>query len=158
MLVFTFWKVQLPLQFVQLCVSMPAKSLQSCLTPCDPMDCSLIGSSVHGIIQARILEWLPCPLSGNVPNPGIKPVSLIFPELAGGFFPLAQPGRLYTVRETQRNKFTPSYSEINVLRFSFASNLLWVTTFMTFFLSPFLLHGFSFMISPCFGKKVVEIG
>ena len=30
---------------------------QSCLTPCDPTDCSLPGSSVHGILQARILEW-----------------------------------------------------------------------------------------------------
>ena len=30
---------------------------QSCLTPSDPMDCSLPGSSVHGIFQARILEW-----------------------------------------------------------------------------------------------------
>ena len=33
------------------------KSLQSCLTLCDPMDCSLPGSSVHGIFQARVLEW-----------------------------------------------------------------------------------------------------
>ena len=30
---------------------------QSCLTPSDPMDCSLPGSSVHGICQARVLEW-----------------------------------------------------------------------------------------------------
>ena len=34
-----------------------AKSLQSCLTPSDPMDCSLPGSFVHGIFQARVLEW-----------------------------------------------------------------------------------------------------
>ena len=34
-----------------------AKSLQSCLTLCDPMDRSLPGSSVHGILQERILEW-----------------------------------------------------------------------------------------------------
>ena len=33
-----------------------AKSLQSCPALCDPMDCSLPGSSVHGILQARILE------------------------------------------------------------------------------------------------------
>ena len=38
-----------------------AKSLQSCLTLCDPMDCSLPGSSVHGILQARILEWVAMP-------------------------------------------------------------------------------------------------
>ena len=35
-----------------------AKSLQSCLTLSDPMDCSLPGSSVHGIFQARVLEWV----------------------------------------------------------------------------------------------------
>ena len=34
-----------------------AKSLQSCPTLCDPMDCSPPGSSVHGIFQARVLEW-----------------------------------------------------------------------------------------------------
>ena len=31
---------------------------QSCLILCDPMDCSLLGSSVHGIFQARVLEWV----------------------------------------------------------------------------------------------------
>jgi len=31
---------------------------QSCLTLCDPVDCSLSGSSVHGIFQARVLEWI----------------------------------------------------------------------------------------------------
>ena len=35
-----------------------AKSLQSCLTMCDPTDCSPPGFSVHGILQARILEWV----------------------------------------------------------------------------------------------------
>ena len=35
-----------------------AKSLQSCPTPSDPMDRSLPGSSVHGICQARVLEWV----------------------------------------------------------------------------------------------------
>ena len=37
---------------------MHAKLPQSCLTLCDPMDCSLPGSSVYGILQARILEWV----------------------------------------------------------------------------------------------------
>ena len=35
-----------------------AQSLQSCPTLCNPMDCSLLGSSDHGILQARILEWV----------------------------------------------------------------------------------------------------
>ena len=40
-----------------------AESLQSCWTLCDPMDCSLPGSSVHGVLQARILEWVSMPSS-----------------------------------------------------------------------------------------------
>ena len=42
-----------------------AESLQSCLTLCDPIDCSPLGSSIHGILQARILEWVAMPSSRN---------------------------------------------------------------------------------------------
>ena len=49
-----------------------AKSIQSCLTLCHPMDCSLPASSVHRILQARILEWVAIPSLGNIPGPGIK--------------------------------------------------------------------------------------
>ena len=50
-----------------------AKSLQSCLTLCNPMDCSPPGSSVHEILQARILEWLVIFFSQqDLPNPGIE--------------------------------------------------------------------------------------
>ena len=42
---------------------------QSCLTLCDPMDCSPPGSSVHGIFQARILEWVAIPFSGGSSGP-----------------------------------------------------------------------------------------
>ena len=46
------------LQFISRCYTkLAAKLLQLCLTLCDPMDCSLPGSSVHGVLQARIL---PC--------------------------------------------------------------------------------------------------
>ena len=51
---------------------------QSCLTLCDPMDCSLPGSSVHGIFQARILEWVAIPSPGDLPDPGIEPGSPVF--------------------------------------------------------------------------------
>ena len=61
------------------------KSLQSCPTLCDPMDCSPPGSSVHGILQPRILEWLPFPSPGDLPNPGIAPLSPTCPALAGKF-------------------------------------------------------------------------
>ena len=46
------------------------KVAQSCLTLCDPVDYSLPGSSVHEILQARILEWVA--YVGNLPDPGVK--------------------------------------------------------------------------------------
>ena len=54
----------------------------NCVRLCDPMS-SPLGSSIHGISQARILEWVAFPSPGDLPNPGIKPMS---PALAGGFF------------------------------------------------------------------------
>ena len=52
-----------------------AKSLQLCLSLCDPMDCSCPGSSVNGILQARILEWVAKPSSRGSSQPRIKPRS-----------------------------------------------------------------------------------
>ena len=49
---------------------MRAKSLQWCLTLCDPVDCSLPGFSVHEILQARILEWNAMPSSRGSFQPG----------------------------------------------------------------------------------------
>ena len=49
--------------------------LQSRPTPCNPGDCSLPGSFVHGILQARILEWVAMTPPGDLPNPGIEPRS-----------------------------------------------------------------------------------
>ena len=47
---------------------------QSCLTLCDPTDCSLPGSSVHGILQARILEWVDISLLQRIfPNQELNP-------------------------------------------------------------------------------------
>ena len=63
-----------------------AKSLHSCPTPCDPMDYCPPGSSVHGILQARIQSGLPFPPPGDLPDPGIGPTTLMSPALAGGFF------------------------------------------------------------------------
>ena len=62
-----------------------AKLLQSCLT-LQSMDHSPPGSSVHGILQARILEWVALLSSRGSSNPGIEPTSLMYPALAGGFF------------------------------------------------------------------------
>ena len=57
------------------------------------MDCSLPVSSVHGIFQARILEWVAIPFSRDLPDPGVEPVSLVPPALAGGFFTTAPSGK-----------------------------------------------------------------
>ena len=39
------------------------------------MECSPPGSSVHGVLQARILEWVAMPSPGDLPNPGIEPTA-----------------------------------------------------------------------------------
>ena len=50
------------------------------------MDNSLSGSSVHGILKTRILEWVAIFPSGDFSHPGIELMSLTSPALAGGFF------------------------------------------------------------------------
>ena len=61
-----------------------------CSTLCDPMGCSPPGSSVHGIFQARVLEWVAISSSGDLPNPGIKPRS---PALQAVSLPTEPPGK-----------------------------------------------------------------
>ena len=58
------------------------KLLQLCLTLCDPMDCSPPGSSVHGILQARMLEWVAISSSKGSSRPRDQARS---PALASGF-------------------------------------------------------------------------
>ena len=73
------------------------KVAQSCPTLCNLMDCSPPGSSVHGILQARILEWLASPSPGDLPNPGVEPRSS---ALRAEFLPLEPPGKpLYVLEE-----------------------------------------------------------
>ena len=55
-------------------------------TLCDSMDCSLPGSSIHEILQGRILEQVAISFSRDLPNPEIEPESLASPALAGRFF------------------------------------------------------------------------
>ena len=56
-------------------LSVTSVAVQSCLTLCNPLDCSPPGSAAHGIFQARILEWVPFPSPGDLPDPGIEPTS-----------------------------------------------------------------------------------
>ncbi|XP_070318415.1 xaa-Pro aminopeptidase 2 isoform X2 [Odocoileus virginianus] len=66
-------------------IAMHTTSMQSCLTLCDHMDCSPPGSSVRGILQARILDGLPHSPPEDLPDPGIEPTSLMSPALTDGF-------------------------------------------------------------------------
>ena len=54
---------------------------QSCPTLGDPVDCSPPSSSVHGVLQARTLDWLPFPSPGDPLDPGVEPKSPTFPAL-----------------------------------------------------------------------------
>ena len=62
------------------------KPLHSCQTLWDPVDCVTPGSSVRGIPRQEYRSGLPCTPPGDLPDPGIEPVSLTSPALAGGFF------------------------------------------------------------------------
>ena len=68
----------------------------SCLTLCNPMNCSPPGSSVSEIFQARILRGLPCPSPGDLPNLGIKPhLHLLHWQVDS--LPLSHLGSLHSV-------------------------------------------------------------
>ena len=60
-----------------------AKLLWSCPTLCNSVDCNPPGFSVHGILQARIPEWVAMASPGDLPNQGIEPESLVSLTLAG---------------------------------------------------------------------------
>ena len=95
-----------PLMSLLLDACVRAKSLQSCLTLCNLMSCSPAGSSVHGILRSRILEWkknkkikkkeywsgLPFPSPGDLSGPGIEPSSAVSPALLVDSSPLSHRG------------------------------------------------------------------
>ena len=64
----------------------------------DPMDHSPPGSSIHGILQARILSGLPCPSPGNFSHAGIKPPSTVSPVFQADSLPMRHQGILWTNR------------------------------------------------------------
>ena len=86
------WATQISLSqgCVCVCVSVCVLIAPSTPTLCHPMDCSLPGPSVHGILQARILEWVAIPFSGDLPNLGIEPRS---PALQADSFLSEPPGK-----------------------------------------------------------------
>ena len=69
---------------------------QSCLTLCDPMDCSLSGSSVHGIFQARVLEWIAISFSRGSSQPRNR---IRVSRIAGRCFTVWVPPQKIPIRE-----------------------------------------------------------
>ena len=57
------------------------------------MDYSLLGSFVHGVLQARYWRVLPGPPPGYIPNPGIEPISPVSPNCRQVLYPLSYLGR-----------------------------------------------------------------
>ena len=101
----------------------------------DPMDCGPPGSSVHGILQARRVEWVAFPPPGNLPDPGIEPTS---PVLQVDSLPLESLGKtiLYRVLiqfERAKKTTTTTLASIQELR-------------RPSFLSPFLSHSLIYTI------------
>ena len=70
-----------------------------CLTLWDPIDCSLPGASVHGILQARIREWVAIPFSRGLPDPSITP----------GFPALQEDSLLSEPPEQAQNQFNERF-------------------------------------------------
>ena len=65
---------------------------QSCLTLCDPTDCNPPGSSIHGVLQSGILEWVALFYSRGSSNPGIETESLASPASQVDSLPLYHLG------------------------------------------------------------------
>ena len=78
-------------------VKSESEDAQSCPTPSDPMDCSLPGSSIHGICQARVLEWGAIAFSQQVQKRLSKNCFLIFKKEVPG----------YTSQRPSRQKISP---------------------------------------------------
>ena len=93
-----------------LCVCVHAKSIQLCLTLCDPLDYSLPDSSLHGILQARILEWVAMPSSrgSSQLQQGLNQ-HLLQETLQADSLPLNHQGSPYCVTR----QFVYSYSPVD---------------------------------------------
>ena len=89
---------------------------QLCLTLWHLMNCSPLGSSVHGILQARILEWVALPSPGHLSNSGIERGS---PAMQADSLPSEPPGKLKKclVEEKRANLKERNYALFSLKKF-----------------------------------------
>ena len=92
------------------------------------MDCSLPGSSVHRIFQAKILKWVAISYSRGSFWPRVEPMSLVFLELAGGFFTTEPPRKpiLYIDRYTQTDIYICMKNERDIMLWKLKIFLSWL--------------------------------
>ena len=88
---------------MEYCVCVHAKLLQSCLTLCDPIDYSPPGSSVHGILQARTLEWLTMPSSRGTSQPRDRTQISCVSCIAGRCFTIEPQGKASGILQNNKN-------------------------------------------------------
>ena len=114
-------------------------TLWSCLIACCMLSCfrhvwlfvtpwtvAQPDSSVHRILQARILEWVAMSFSRDLPDPGIKPMSLMSPALAGRFFTTS------ATREAHKFDYSLSiflnwFQQLKLIQWLLVSKLYWIT-------------------------------
>ena len=110
---------------------------QSCPTLCNPMDYSLPGSSVHGIFQARVLEWVSIAFSRDLPGRGIEPRS---PALWADVLPSEPHNNLFLLiffdHQLQLLTYCVYFSELDLLN-SFVCIRLFKTFPLFIVLIPF---------------------
>ena len=82
-----------------ICVCVPSRFSRIWL--CNPVECSLPGSFIHGILQAGIPEWIAMPSFRGYSQPRDQTCISCLPALAGGFFTLAPPGKPVKVKVAQ---------------------------------------------------------
>ena len=104
-----------------------AKSLQSCPTLSDPLYYSPPGSSVHGILQARILEWAPMPSSRRSSQPRNEPCLWRLLHWQACFLPLVLPGKPLVIHVSP---------QILPLQLGFLHHHIWKWYVPQFSLSP----------------------
>ena len=117
---------------MRVCMSMLSRLIQSCLTLCNPMDCSPPGSSVCGILWERILEWVAIPYSRDSPAPQTKPMVPVAPALQADSSPLShwgspkavQPGATVFRLQIQNSLYFIIQKSLNFVKFLFTSYFL----------------------------------
>ena len=130
-------------------------AMLSCLTLCNPLDCSLPGFSVPGILLARIPEWIATSYSRgssqtrDLPSPGIEPMAPVSPSLHVDFLPTELLGKPLNIHEyillhISRKPHTENFCQS-------MSNLMHGQTFLTIS-SKILTTSFSFSY-PSFWPK-----